>query len=335
MGKDLKGTELGRGIHQRKDGRYEVRIYKNGVSKSFYVKTAAEARTLHKKYSKKQKDVGLCGIDEIYSMLRIEWAGHIQEDSLKNYDYHYRILSQYLTNMPLNEVTPAKVQSVINELQQEYSWSTYRQIVNMLRKIFHRAWENGSVSYDPMQGIKIYSEHKQLFEKKYLEQDEIKIFEQVCQGRRYCDLFLLLLYSGITIKEACLMNWEDIDWKNNFLQIRGSHKRIIPMELKIKELLGHRKKRGDTSKGIIFTSRTGKALTSKYVADELRKVSELLWEKYEWNCDVTSTILRNTFIYQKYMEGVNLFVLARILGITYETCEKKIRNIRECKNLWI
>lgn len=105
MGKDLKGTELGRGIHQRKDGRYEVRIYKNGVSKSFYVKTAAEARTLHKKYSKKQKDVGLCGIDEIYSMLRIEWAGHIQEDSLKNYDYHYRILSQYLTNMPLNAVT--------------------------------------------------------------------------------------------------------------------------------------------------------------------------------------------------------------------------------------
>lgn len=38
MGKDLKGTELGRGIHQRKDGRYEVRIYRNGVSKSFYVK---------------------------------------------------------------------------------------------------------------------------------------------------------------------------------------------------------------------------------------------------------------------------------------------------------
>ena len=39
MGKDLKGTELGRGIYQRKDGRYEVRIYRNGVSKSFYVKT--------------------------------------------------------------------------------------------------------------------------------------------------------------------------------------------------------------------------------------------------------------------------------------------------------
>lgn len=79
--------------------------------------------------------------------------------------------------------------------------------------------------------------------------------------------------------------------------------------------------RKDISKGIVFTSMTRKELTSKYVADELRKMSELLWEKYEWNCDVTSTILRNTFIYQKYMDGVNLFVLAKILGITHETCE--------------
>ena len=101
------------------------------------------------------------------------------------------------------------------------------------------------------------------------------------------------------------------------------------MELKIKELLENLKKREDTSKGIIFTSMTGKELSSKYVADELRKVSELLWEKHEWNCDVTSTILRNTFIYQKYMEGVNLFVLAKILGITYETCEKRIEMLEE------
>ena len=105
------------------------------------------------------------------------------------------------------------------------------------------------------------------------------------------------------------------------------------MELKIKELLENRKKREDTSKGMIFISRTGKALASKYVADELRKVSELLWEKHEWNCDVTSTILRNTFIYQKYMEGVNLFVLVKILGLTYETCEKKLILLMNAKNL--
>lgn len=73
----------------------------------------------------------------------------------------------------------------------------------------------------------------------------------------------------------------------------------------------------------------GKALISKYVADELRKVSEFLWEKNEWNCDVTSTMLRNTYAYQKYMEGVNLFVLAKILGITYETCKKWIEMLEE------
>ena len=31
MGKDLNGKELGKGIHQRKDGRYEARAKANGV----------------------------------------------------------------------------------------------------------------------------------------------------------------------------------------------------------------------------------------------------------------------------------------------------------------
>ena len=30
MGKDLKGKEIGKGLHQRKDGRYEARAQING-----------------------------------------------------------------------------------------------------------------------------------------------------------------------------------------------------------------------------------------------------------------------------------------------------------------
>ena len=34
MGKDLKGNELGKGITQRKDGRYQARIYASKDSKT-------------------------------------------------------------------------------------------------------------------------------------------------------------------------------------------------------------------------------------------------------------------------------------------------------------
>ena len=34
MGKGINGKELGKGIRQRKDGRYETRIYNQGTGKS-------------------------------------------------------------------------------------------------------------------------------------------------------------------------------------------------------------------------------------------------------------------------------------------------------------
>ena len=37
MGKDLKGRELGKGLYQRKDGRYEARAKINGNDVSIYV----------------------------------------------------------------------------------------------------------------------------------------------------------------------------------------------------------------------------------------------------------------------------------------------------------
>lgn len=36
MGKDLKGRELGKGLYQRKDGRYEARTKVNGSDVSIY-----------------------------------------------------------------------------------------------------------------------------------------------------------------------------------------------------------------------------------------------------------------------------------------------------------
>ena len=33
MGKNLKGKELGKGLYQRKDGRYEARIFVRGTGK--------------------------------------------------------------------------------------------------------------------------------------------------------------------------------------------------------------------------------------------------------------------------------------------------------------
>ena len=48
MGKDLKGKELGTGLRQRKDGRYEARAKINGIDINLY---DVDLKTLSPAYS--------------------------------------------------------------------------------------------------------------------------------------------------------------------------------------------------------------------------------------------------------------------------------------------
>ena len=62
MGKDLNGKELGKGISQRKDGRYEARVVINGKRVTFYnTKLADLKREFEKeKYRLSRQNVTAC-----------------------------------------------------------------------------------------------------------------------------------------------------------------------------------------------------------------------------------------------------------------------------------
>ena len=44
MGKDLRGKELGKGIYQRKDGRYEARAKVNGKNNDIFGRNLRELK---------------------------------------------------------------------------------------------------------------------------------------------------------------------------------------------------------------------------------------------------------------------------------------------------
>ena len=54
MGKDLKGKNLGKGIGQRKDGRYEARAVINGVKVHLWNRTPDHIQAVrrHRSYQK-------------------------------------------------------------------------------------------------------------------------------------------------------------------------------------------------------------------------------------------------------------------------------------------
>lgn len=55
MGKDLKGKELGTGLRQRKDGRYEARAKINGIDINLYDVDLKKLKYCLKRQKKKQE----------------------------------------------------------------------------------------------------------------------------------------------------------------------------------------------------------------------------------------------------------------------------------------
>ena len=64
MGKGINGKELGKGIRQRKDGRYETRIYNQGTGKyvSLYATNLQKLKNTRSAYLE-DKSYGIAGYD--------------------------------------------------------------------------------------------------------------------------------------------------------------------------------------------------------------------------------------------------------------------------------
>ena len=96
MGKNLKGKECGKGIHQRKDGLYSARfIDKTGKRKEKYFKTIPEARNWldDMKYSDKHEDVFVATettVDEWFNFWIENIVGDLAPNTIRNYRERYK-----------------------------------------------------------------------------------------------------------------------------------------------------------------------------------------------------------------------------------------------------
>ena len=64
MGKSLKGKELGRGLTQRKDGRYQAKYYIPGSPKALYLYDTNLARLKKRRDQKKAKYIMVTAIKQ-------------------------------------------------------------------------------------------------------------------------------------------------------------------------------------------------------------------------------------------------------------------------------
>ena len=137
MGKSLKGKELGQGISQRKDGRYQAR-YTNRYGKriTLYAKTVTE---IYKKLQNSQyEDSNLLNKDKGSSSITLnEWFDiwlqtykrNCRQTSISNYTVAYKRIGNLIGHLKINDINLNILQESFNQIKSNESRKKSKKIL--------------------------------------------------------------------------------------------------------------------------------------------------------------------------------------------------------------
>ena len=217
-------------IYQRKDGRWEGRIYSKGEHKyrSVYAPTYEQAKDklelieAGEANQKNDKDLTLAGVIELWLASRSQ----IKPTSLASYrnKIENHILP-YLKNIPYTELTAADLEQFkINKLSEGFS-SSYVSTMVVIIKSASKYVSQMYDCQDPFITVKSPKIHKK--PAKLLSADQQTKFAQACLRSGLPGLGCFMsLFLGLRIGEICGLKWENIDFTTSTLSVRNNVQRV-------------------------------------------------------------------------------------------------------------
>ena len=155
-------------------------------------------------------------------------VNRIKKTTIRNYIDSYNRCIKYIGYMKLADIQITHVQNMVIELANKgYKKSTIRSTVSVVSSCLERAVIGKMLLFNPCRGI-VYPEITNKNFKpvkiagqnlKRMTNDEIIRFFDVARDTRYYELYMLLLFTGMRIGEACALEWKDVDFQNNYLHV--------------------------------------------------------------------------------------------------------------------
>lgn len=229
MGKDLKGRELGKGLYQRKDGRYEARARINGNDVSIYGFNIREL----KKDLQELKEQAQNAIEYRRRNLTLnewfeEWFETYKLPVVKETSVFpmkrkfYSSFGAILGERPVSSITNIDIQGVINRMSQEgRATSSMRESLGRMRECMESAKNNQIISLNPCFEINVPWENTQV-RRRFLSREEQNTFLGATEHNWYKEMFYIMFLTGMRIGEVGGLMWRDIDFENKCLHINRS-----------------------------------------------------------------------------------------------------------------
>lgn len=231
MGKDLKGKELGKGLKQRKDGRYEARAVINGVTIDIYHSSltqlkkdfeAEKARVL-----REEKNIRP---NVTFAEWYDEWFERNKSPQLKSEisrkTYNRKVKNTYydiLGGKKLENISQINIQDATNELSEKgYKNRTIKEALGIVRECLDIAIVNHLIPCNPCISIVIKDNNEAVPERRVLAKWEQDLFLDEIKNEYYNEAYQILLLTGMRIGEFSGLQWQDIDWEEKVIKINRS-----------------------------------------------------------------------------------------------------------------
>lgn len=229
MGKNRNGKDLGKGIRQRKDGRYEARVTVNGRTISLY---DTNLRNLRKKFDAKKKELKT-DINISYQNITLnewfdEWMKKYKEPILKSSSIFVmkskfnNTFGRLLGSKKVKEIRNLDIQSAILTLTEEKrAASSIRDAFGRVRECFEVAKNNRLIMDNPCYNTSL-PKNVDKGTKRFLSQEEQKIFLETVGDSWYKEMFYIMFHTGMRIGEVGGLRWCDVDFENECIHIKKS-----------------------------------------------------------------------------------------------------------------
>ncbi|MCC2238335.1 tyrosine-type recombinase/integrase [Fusicatenibacter sp. CLA-AA-H213] len=239
MGRDLQGKELGRGIRQRSDGRYEARVYTKGVKKPvcFYDQKLPSLKKKVKDFKKNKAPLAQRYNPQISVANWFDEWMHLyvvpenKTKTVENYVNGFERIREYIGYIKLIDVTPSTISYVLDALLKEgYARTTVQQSLSVMRQFFKSAFNGGLISTNPCVNIRFSIKSPDDIptedDDKCISDYDIQRFLKVCQRRRYYELFFILFHTGMRVGELCALGWKDVDFQRRIIHVRKTINKV-------------------------------------------------------------------------------------------------------------
>lgn len=226
MGKNLKGKEIGKGICQRKDGKYAARYTaKDGSRKEKHFDTLPEARNwlADAQYEDKHDVCNTSSemtVDAWFEFWITNLIADLAPNTRRNYRERYqKNIQPVIGNMRLCDVKPMHCKIVLNRMEATYAGSTIRQAYIAMGTMFRAAVMNDMLTKHPMDGVRYTKPVRAVDDIKFLTVEEQTLFLETAKRSHNYRQYVLLLETGLRTSEMIGLTWDAIDWKKRTLTV--------------------------------------------------------------------------------------------------------------------